>query len=302
MCKKLTPKFACLSCKNEFRKILRLLELWPQNEKKPEQAVMLSVSETSQSRLNVRGFFGLHPQDDRNPQDNETNLFTYSPSHLFTSKQAAFTLAEVLITLGIIGVVAAMTIPTLIQKYEKMVIVNQLKSTTSIMSQAVRKYMADEGITDLSQSALNNNPTELKRFFKDYLKIAQDCDGKYHAVGKKTCFASNYTDIDKTASRGYSSNAGCTVVVNLVNGVSVCADLDDGGADGFLALELDVNGKKGPNVFGKDAQSIYIKKDGKLFDIVYEQLNKNICTNCGFSTATGTFGRIMDDGWQITYY
>ena len=33
-------------------------------------------------------------------------------------KNSAFTLAEVLITLGIIGVVAAMTIPTLISKYQ----------------------------------------------------------------------------------------------------------------------------------------------------------------------------------------
>ena len=43
------------------------------------------------------------------------------------SKRIAFTLAEVLITLGIIGVVAALTIPTLIQKYEKQVYITQLK-------------------------------------------------------------------------------------------------------------------------------------------------------------------------------
>ena len=50
------------------------------------------------------------------------NLFTYSPY-----KKAAFTLAEVLVTLGIIGVVAALTIPALIADYKKIVYVNQLK-------------------------------------------------------------------------------------------------------------------------------------------------------------------------------
>ena len=42
----------------------------------------------------------------------EKHLFTYLPIHLFTFKKCAFTLAEVLITLGIIGVVAALTLPT----------------------------------------------------------------------------------------------------------------------------------------------------------------------------------------------
>ncbi len=43
------------------------------------------------------------------------------------SRLAAFTLAEVLITLGIIGVVAAMTIPSLIQNYQEKVLANQFK-------------------------------------------------------------------------------------------------------------------------------------------------------------------------------
>ena len=46
------------------------------------------------------------------------HLFTYSLINLLTSKKAAFTLAEVLITLAIIGIVAAMTIPTLVANYQ----------------------------------------------------------------------------------------------------------------------------------------------------------------------------------------
>ena len=42
-------------------------------------------------------------------------------------KKNGFTLAEVLITLGIIGVVAAITLPTVIQNYQKQVLVTQLK-------------------------------------------------------------------------------------------------------------------------------------------------------------------------------
>ena len=48
----------------------------------------------------------------------------------------AFTLAEILITLGVIGIVAAITMPTLIQNHKKKVAVTQLKATYSILSQA----------------------------------------------------------------------------------------------------------------------------------------------------------------------
>lgn len=51
----------------------------------------------------------------------------------------AFTLAEVLITIGIIGIVAAMTIPTLISNYQKQIVETNLQETYSIMQQ-VMKY------------------------------------------------------------------------------------------------------------------------------------------------------------------
>ena len=60
-----------------------------------------------------------------------------------------FTLAEVLVTLGIIGVVAAMTIPTLIQEHQKRALATATKKFYSTMSQAVRTYMAEEGVDDL---------------------------------------------------------------------------------------------------------------------------------------------------------
>ena len=56
----------------------------------------------------------------------------------------AFTLAEVLITLGIIGVVAAITMPMLIANYQKTVIVNQLKKSYSMWNQVFQKILADE--------------------------------------------------------------------------------------------------------------------------------------------------------------
>ena len=63
---------------------------------------------------------------------------------------SAFTLSEVLITLGIIGIVAAMTMPVLIANYQKQVQVAQIKKVYSTFSQGIKKIMADESCTDLN--------------------------------------------------------------------------------------------------------------------------------------------------------
>ena len=75
-------------------------------------------------------------------------------------KRFAFTLAEVLITLGIIGVVAAMTMPSLIANYQKKVWVNQLKKSVSVLEQGFQKMLADDGVDDLRDTAV-----EIQRFF-----------------------------------------------------------------------------------------------------------------------------------------
>ncbi len=68
------------------------------------------------------------------------NLFSYS-----LHKKAAFTLAEVLITLGIIGVVAAMTMPVLIQNHRNTVVETRLKKFYSAINQAVTMAENDYG-------------------------------------------------------------------------------------------------------------------------------------------------------------
>jgi prepilin-type N-terminal cleavage/methylation domain-containing protein len=64
------------------------------------------------------------------------------------NKKAAFTLAEVLITLAIIGVVSAITIPNLITKYSRAATVHQLKENYATMQNVVRKSIDDNGDLD----------------------------------------------------------------------------------------------------------------------------------------------------------
>ena len=76
------------------------------------------------------------------------------PQHHTKARSNAFTLAEVLITLGIIGIVAAMTIPTLIQNYQKRAYVAGLQKAYAQLAQAFKLAMADDTTTLLQNTTL----------------------------------------------------------------------------------------------------------------------------------------------------
>lgn len=79
-----------------------------------------------------------------------------------------FTLAEILITLGVIGVVAAITIPTLIQSYRNRIVETRLQKVYSVMNQAIQRAEADYGAKEL-WTILNSN--FMDTYIIPYLKI-----------------------------------------------------------------------------------------------------------------------------------
>ena len=96
------------------------------------------------------------------------------------AKQPGFTLAEVLITLGIIGIVAALTMPTLIQNHRKQVIETRLKKFYSTVNQAVKLAEVDYGdkklwYADLAGAQIDEDgniiegSSESEKWFKKYL-------------------------------------------------------------------------------------------------------------------------------------
>ena len=98
-------------------------------------------------------------------EDMKGNSFTDKVYSLFTThnslKRPAFTLAEVLITLGIIGVVAAITIPTLMANHRKKVVETKLEKIYSVMNQAINLTNAEYGdVTNwIIDCGSSNSPT-----------------------------------------------------------------------------------------------------------------------------------------------
>ena len=121
----------------------------------------------------------------------------------------AFTLAEVLITLGIIGVVAAMTLPSLVGNYKKKVTVTRLKKFYSTMQQAIQLAEKDYGDIEywMPPQEAASNSTEFEKWFNKYLAksfkiISQkSLDSAYYEVGLAD--GSGFVTYSPTTSRIY---------------------------------------------------------------------------------------------------
>ena len=183
------------------------------------------------------------------------------------NRKTAFTLAEVLITLAIIGIVAAMTMPTLIQHFQKKSLETQTQRFYSMMSQAVKQYMADYGVDDLRHTPLASDNYEdtgspeaiasIRDFVTKYLKVAKECDHDANDCfvpeyqlwnGSKDVF---FTEANYDYRRDYVLADGSVIRIGY-----------DGGGERPVGLYVDVNGKKGPNRVGYDLWFMDIFWDG----------------------------------------
>ena len=118
-------------------------------------------------------YFGLRCKDDRKKSKRKGNVISWIASLSLTmtpfgtfrdgnvlKKKAAFTLAEVLITLGIIGVVAALTLPGLLAEYSKLVVETKLKKFYSQINQAIQLSEAEYGAKEYWYSGSNSVETD----------------------------------------------------------------------------------------------------------------------------------------------
>lgn len=184
--------------------------------------------------------------------DKVYSLFT---SH-FSFKKAAFTLAEVLITLGIIGVVAAMTMPSLIQNYQEKATVTKLKKCYSLVSQAYVSILNDEGGSDTLQAG---DDLEMMEKFGKYLKYQKTCGrnkGCFPNVTYKSVTGNGYSKWeDDTTDR---SRAILTDGTLIMFNKSVITENEN---YIYAQIYVDINGFKGPNQLGRDFFYFYINPE-----------------------------------------
>lgn len=207
----------------------------------------------------------LLPQYPSNFSEMDHSLLT---THYSLRQKFAFTLAEVLITLGIIGVVAALTLPNLIANHRAKELEAGLKKSSSVIQQALEMANAENGEPLTPESV---NCFKFKHILVPYLKVLKDC-------GSGTEIGSCVPNPEAGPFRGEATATYKTY--NKYTDASH-STLDDGQlllSDGsFLYFEnscevgsrvyisVDVNGyKKGPNIWGHDLFTFQLMDNGKL--------------------------------------
>ncbi|MBP3924272.1 type II secretion system protein [bacterium] len=179
----------------------------------------------------------------------------------------AFTLAEVLITLGIIGVVAAMTMPTLIQKHQERVTVNKVKKFYSVISQAQLLAIKDHGYLDewdVPDRATKKSAEKFMSYLTPYLKIAKDCgtsSGCLQNGTVKLLNGNNWVNYD--SQNGYYKlilNDGTYMWLRSSTDV-YCGVSGSGTPEICGGVWIDINGKNPPNTIGRDVFSFAITKN-----------------------------------------
>ena len=211
------------------------------------------------------------PRHEAAEPKNVKDLTSYRPNVLTTSKKAAFTLAEVLITLAVIGIVAALTLPGLIQNHNEKAWSTAKDLWEKKLTETVRRMNTDGVMTghDTTEDFMNT--------FKQYMKVIKTCDNtdinKCYSP-KVVTTGSNEEPIDietdtltSASSMGLSdwqtnTNTmsfvvadGTTVIMAYQPECPYADPIEDQGSQvSCMAYMVDVNGKKGPNRVGKDIQ------------------------------------------------
>ncbi len=197
-------------------------------------------------------------------------------------KKAVFTLAEVLITLGIISVVAALTLPTVISNYQEKATIAKVKKFYSIISQAHLQAIEEKGTPDnwnLGGFLDVQGAENLINAWAPYLKITKFCGRN------KGCYPDAvYKDLSGGLHYNINNSKPFATAMLadgfLIDTQSLDPFIMDGYGKIYGAVHVDVNGKLGPNTYGKDHFRFYVTDKAIVPSGMEASWNYNFYTAC----------------------
>ncbi len=218
-------------------------------------------------------------------------------AHCNNLRKVAFTLAEILITLAIIGVVAAITLPTFINKYQEHVLKQQFKRAYSNFSQVLLQVQAQD--FDMSvpncyyaaednvnvQGVIGGDCLKVRDGILKRLKVIKTCSNKAYENGCIPDYK-GYDTMSIEQNPDLSEDDAIYIVralsgfyKSVIHNQSPAYDF----ADGTIVFEynpawnssyfpclfaIDINGKKGPNKWGYDLFSFFTVSDGNTYKLL----------------------------------
>src|SRR5574344_3145259 len=190
-------------------------------------------------------------------------------------KRTAFTLAEVLIVLSIIGIVAESTIPTLKAKVDKQVYVTQLKKFYTTQMEGWSRLLADEGVDKLDDTSVFQRMKSSGCGLSEVNSV--NCKPFYDALKKYFRFSAirspNYQMTYLNRSKSYTYTGSVILIFSdgsiLFNGSFYRSGITAAGRGHMTSMQaqflyIDINGFKKPNMWGRDIFEFVLSGNGKI--------------------------------------
>ncbi len=227
--------------------------------------------------------------------------------------KGGFTLAEVLITLAIIGVVAALTIPTVVRNYQKTQTVTQLKKTYSALANTTNLAIGDYGPVEgwkvyhysavVPETSVKGSEHFAKTYLMPYLKVSKDCGfstAEICSYKTKYLNGGNVFIFDNSSYYKFVLNDGAYIaVISTVSPPYISA-----------SVLVDINGPKKPNVMGKDVFRFVYVIEGYDYNGQFRASAMHLDLPSLYAQATDGCNKsasgiycasvIMKSGWQIS--
>lgn len=162
-------------------------------------------------------------------------------------KKYGFTLPEVLITLAIVGALAALVLPGLIKDTQAKAMMSLLQGTVGNLNDAVQTELTRSGATNIKDTLMYSNP---KKFLTDSFDVKTECTANANTVCSGP---QSYRNLS-----GGTSGVGKNVPVLLKNGVAIDLIPDCENDDNSILVSIDLNGGKEPNIVGVDLFYLFI--------------------------------------------
>lgn len=228
-----------------------------------------------------------------------------------------FTLAETLIVLGIIGVIAALVLPPLIAQQEKMTQVEQLKKDYSMLNNGFRQIMVNTGCSDIPCTGILNGSVTQNIKDSNTFNVIKKCSATQTGCHDEQIDYLNapgtwvpsvnyamlvFSDGSIIGFNGSYPNCDSSVGINQYN--EVCTRFNF----------IDTNGPKPPNVIGRDVFRFFLGKNGAILPAGAK--DNTLASYFGYWNVTGgfgckegssagdgeaCFGRIVEESWQMNY-
>lgn len=211
---------------------------------------------------------------------------------------SAFTLSELLIAISVVGIIAAMSIPTAVSNLHKRTMTSELKSIVSSFQQISNNQMIVKHTRDLKYTD-----------FADSSKLLSDKNFAIAQYCNSDCWKTVEKGVSKTVSHKTISGNAVTHLsggktVRLKNGAIMTYKIGGGtGIAGtkektYAIVEVDVNGTDKPNIAGRDYFLFYVSDKGRIFGLTSPGTGtKESCK----SSAYDCFDYLSNSNWVMDY-